>query len=167
MDRIMNNHERKLTKEYVKALKEYNRAKLQALDVDSIYKLEEAKAKKNKCRNASIRESSRNEKHRKKEMVEKMRKAPKGERINIMHNMIKQATGERQETRFKAVKATMDFEGFKSEVDTEEGIKNLMSCYTELVSIDEKTPKDKIIQKLELHDKNLTKPKHLVLQHNK
>jgi len=109
------NHERKLTKKYVKALKEYNRAKLQALDVDSIYKLEEAKAKKNKCRNASIRESSRNEKHRKKEMVEKMRKAPKGERINIMHNMIKQATGERQETRFKAVKATMDFEGFKSE----------------------------------------------------
>ena len=34
--------------------------------------------------------------------------------------------------------------------------KNLMSCYTELVSIDEKTPKDGIIQKLELHDKNLT-----------
>ena len=55
------NHERKLTKEYVKALKECNRAKLQALGVDSIYKLEEAKAKKNKCRNASIRESSRNE----------------------------------------------------------------------------------------------------------
>ena len=41
----------------------------------------------------------------------------------------------------------------------QEGIKNLMSCYTELVSIDEKTPKDEIIQKLELHDKNLTKPK--------
>ena len=57
---------------------------------DSIYKLEEAKAKKNKCRNASIRESSRNEKNRKKEMVANLRKAPKGGRINIMHNMIKQ-----------------------------------------------------------------------------
>ena len=34
------NRERKLTKEYVKALKEYNRAKLQARGVDSIYKLE-------------------------------------------------------------------------------------------------------------------------------
>ena len=41
---------------------EYNRAKLQALDVDSIYKLEAAKAKKNKYRNASIRESCRIEK---------------------------------------------------------------------------------------------------------
>ena len=57
------------------------------------------------------------------------------------------------------MKATVDFEGFKSEVDTEQGIKNLMSCYRELVSIDEKTPKEEIIQKLELHDKNLTKPK--------
>ena len=72
------NHERKPMNEYVKALNEYNKAKLQALGVDSIYKLEEAKTKKNKCRNASIRESSCNEKHRKKGMVEKLRKAPKG-----------------------------------------------------------------------------------------
>jgi hypothetical protein len=156
------NHERKLTKEYVKALKEYNRAKLQALDVDSIYKLEEAKAKKNKCRNASIRESSRNEKHRKKEYGGKDEKSTERGK-NQHHAQHDQASnwGKTRDKirRFKAVKATMDFEGFKSEVDTEEGIKNLMSCYTELVSIDEKTPKDKIIQKLELHDKNLTKPK--------
>jgi hypothetical protein len=61
---------------------------------------------------------------------------------------MKNVTGQRQETKLKAENVTMNFEGFSVAAKGEKNISQVISTYTELVSIDESTSKDDIKRRL-------------------
>lgn len=78
--------------------------------------------------------------------IKEINNLPPEERIKAMCSHIKNAAGCKQETRTKATHITMDFEfeGFQVKAEGESNISTVLSAHTELVSIDETTPKTHI-----------------------
>lgn len=124
-------------------LVEYNTEKIRllALGEETIAATELLKRRYKRARNMYHRHVKAGAVKRKHDTEKQLQQMPPEERTKVMFSHIKNAAWCKQETSEKASHITMNFEGLKVKADGESNIAQVLSAYTELVSIDETTPK--------------------------
>ena len=105
--------QRVIGKQYAASLKLITKLKLQELNSNTWYKLQQEEKECAKLKKQMNRETSRVNVERKKKQLEKMRTLPQSEKAKYIHSLMKNVTGQRQETKLKAENVTMNFESIR------------------------------------------------------